>query len=121
MARRHVRPERLAQLIVKCPRCAAWSRVLDTRTADDGYTLHRRHECANLHRFRSVQVLSTVYCSAKQRNTRAIVAAKRRADLAARNAAIRRDLAAGRRGVDIAAELGVSKSLVSLVARGLTL
>ena len=103
---------------MKCPRCAAWSRVLATRTADDGYTTHRRHECANGHRFTSVQVLQPVYCSAKQRNAAFIATAKRRASIEARNRAIRRDLAAGRPGKDIAHDHKVSPSLVSLVARG---
>lgn len=36
---------------MKCPKCGAWSRVLDTRGAQ------RRRECANLHRFSTVEVL----------------------------------------------------------------
>jgi transcriptional regulator NrdR family protein len=103
---------------MKCPRCAAWSRVLATRTADEGYTIHRRHECANAHRFSSVQVLETVRGSIKQRNVAAIATAQRRAAIHSRNARIRRDLAAGRQGKDIAREHGVSPSLVSLIARG---
>lgn len=103
---------------MKCPRCAAWSRVLATREQHEGYTTQRRHECANGHRFTSVQVLQPVYCSAKQRNAAFIATAKRRAAIEARNREIRRDLAAGIEGKTIAARLGLSPSLVSLVARG---
>lgn len=38
---------------MKCPECGAWSSVLETR--DRGSFTHRRHECANLHRFNSEQ------------------------------------------------------------------
>lgn len=103
---------------MKCPRCAAWSRVLDTREQHEGYTTKRRHECANGHRFISMQVLGPVYGSAKQRNATFITTAKRRAELEARNRKIRAELAAGVPGMVIAMQWGVSESLVSLVARG---
>jgi transcriptional regulator NrdR family protein len=40
---------------MKCPHpnCGAWARVLSTRESGDG--VRRRHECANLHRFSSVE------------------------------------------------------------------
>lgn len=38
---------------MKCPECGAWTRVLDTRETPDG--TRRRHECANLHRFTTVE------------------------------------------------------------------
>lgn len=50
-----------------CPTCAAWSTVLETRQRDGGFTIWRRHRCANDHTFESRQVHEPVYCSAKQR------------------------------------------------------
>lgn len=37
---------------MKCPHCAAWSSVLDTRGKS------RRRECANGHRFRTVETVT---------------------------------------------------------------
>lgn len=39
---------------MKCPRCGAWTEVLETRARKDG-TKHRRYECANEHRFSTVE------------------------------------------------------------------
>lgn len=39
---------------MKCPRCGAWTSVLETRTRADG-SKRRRYECANLHRFTTVE------------------------------------------------------------------
>lgn len=39
---------------MKCPRCGAWTDVLETRTRKDG-TKHRRYECANEHRFTTIE------------------------------------------------------------------
>lgn len=36
------------------PRCGVWSQVLETRTQRDG-SIKRTHECANGHRFGSIQ------------------------------------------------------------------
>lgn len=37
-----------------CPQCNAWTRTLETRDKFDG-TIHRRYECANLHRFNTME------------------------------------------------------------------
>jgi transcriptional regulator NrdR family protein len=37
-----------------CPTCNAWTRTLETRDKFDG-TIHRRYECANLHRFNTTE------------------------------------------------------------------
>lgn len=39
---------------MKCPVCGAWVMVKETRTAKDN-TRRRRYECANLHRFTTVE------------------------------------------------------------------
>ncbi|CAB4136578.1 hypothetical protein UFOVP312_20 [uncultured Caudovirales phage] len=39
---------------MKCPRCNAWSEVLETRIKEDN-TKRRRYECANLHRFTTIE------------------------------------------------------------------
>ena len=39
---------------MKCPQCNAWSVVKDTRKRSDN-TTYRRYECANLHRFSTIE------------------------------------------------------------------
>lgn len=39
---------------MKCPHCTQWSEVLETRTRPDG-SKRRRYECANEHRFTTVE------------------------------------------------------------------
>ena len=39
---------------MNCPRCGAWSSVLETRKTQDGHK-RRRYECANLHRFSTLE------------------------------------------------------------------
>jgi transcriptional regulator NrdR family protein len=39
---------------MKCPQCDAWTEVRETRQRTDG-TKRRRYECANLHRFTTVE------------------------------------------------------------------
>ena len=41
---------------MKGPECGAWTRVLETRVRPSGET-RRRYECANEHRFTSVEVI----------------------------------------------------------------
>lgn len=41
---------------MKCPRCGTWSTVLDTRPGEH-LTTRRRRECANGHRFTTLEVL----------------------------------------------------------------
>lgn len=40
---------------MKCPTCGAWSLVIDTRTKKEG--MRRRRECAEGHRFASLEVV----------------------------------------------------------------
>lgn len=39
---------------MKCPQCGAWTSVLETRRRLDN-TKRRAYECANLHRFATVE------------------------------------------------------------------
>jgi transcriptional regulator NrdR family protein len=39
---------------VKCPECSAWADVKESRARSDN-TQRRRYECANLHRFNTVE------------------------------------------------------------------
>lgn len=39
---------------MKCPQCDAWTEVRETRQRGDG-TRRRRYECANLHRFTTIE------------------------------------------------------------------
>ena len=44
---------------MKCPQCNAWTTVLETRTRQDN-TKRRTIECANLHKFHTVERVETV-------------------------------------------------------------
>ena len=41
---------------MNCQRCGAWANVLETRVRSDNIT-RRRYECANLHRFTTLEYL----------------------------------------------------------------
>ena len=47
-----------------CPECGAWGTVKETRTKADG-SKRRRYECANLHRFTT---LETIVPNVKSKN-----------------------------------------------------
>jgi transcriptional regulator NrdR family protein len=51
---------------MNCPKCGAWSRVLATREKDNGHLSSRKRECANLHRFSTVEIHEVVFEEAKQ-------------------------------------------------------
>ncbi len=40
---------------MKCPSCGAWTAVLETRQTIDN-TTRRRYECANEHRFTTIEL-----------------------------------------------------------------
>lgn len=42
---------------MNCPRCGAWTEVLETRTKQDN-TKRRRYQCANLHRFTTIELIN---------------------------------------------------------------
>lgn len=73
---------------MKCPVCGAWSEVLNTRAAPN-HTIKRRRQCANEHRFTTVEALETAID--KRSAQSAAAAAKLRAQLWARDRAIRAD------------------------------
>ena len=51
---------------MKCPRCGAWSNVAETRPAEH-QTTRRRRECANGHRFTTVEIQAAAYGTVKSR------------------------------------------------------
>lgn len=40
---------------MSCPHCGAWTQVKETRTNKTDNVVMRRYECANLHRFKTVE------------------------------------------------------------------
>ena len=99
---------------MKCPTCAAWSDVRDTRPADKGHRTNRRRLCANGHVFRTTELHAPVFCSAKQRQRNFLVTAAARAALWCARAEMRKRRAAGESLGSIAADFGVSRSAVWL-------
>lgn len=104
---------------MKCPRCAAWTTVLATRQEGD-YILKRTRRCANECKpFVTREILANVHGQMRRRLGDAHRTAERRALLYKRNKWIADALAKGTlTGRQIAAEVGVSESLVSLIKRG---
>lgn len=42
---------------IKCPKCGAWTIVLESRPDEQDNIIYRHRECGNLHRFHSKEVL----------------------------------------------------------------
>lgn len=99
---------------MNCPQCGVWSEVLATRTHDGGHRVVRSHRCANLHRFKSVQVHQPVYCSAKPRQRNYLASVAARVKTHRRRVETHRLKASGVPQTEIAARQGISTSLVSL-------
>lgn len=91
---------------MKCPRCGAWSNVLDTRDGDH-LTLRRRRQCGNGHRFTTLEVLPTAL------NRRDLAATARAAATAAarwaRDLLIRKDK---RSATDVARDHQITEARV---------
>lgn len=56
---------------MKCPVCKTYTEVLETRQRGDGVT-RRRYECANTHRFTSLEVVIEDKKTLKDKHDRAI-------------------------------------------------
>lgn len=98
---------------MKCPTCGVWSIVLDTRNGPHE-SMRRRRECANGHRFATLEVLPTViHQDAREATSRAV--GKRR-ELWQRDHRIRADQ---RMHKIIAVEHGLTRSQVTRIKRGI--
>lgn len=98
---------------MKCPVCGAWSNVLATRTGPDEW-LRRRRECANGHRFGTLEVLPTVvHKGTAAATTRAM---SKRRELWKRDEAIRSD---NRLQREIAADYGLTRHQVGKIKQGI--
>lgn len=91
---------------MKCPICGAWSEVLDTRQGV------RRRECANHHRYSTIEVLRTY--NAKREAERNATKVKTGLTTWARNQRIRAD---PRTSPAIAKEYGLAESTVRQIKR----
>ena len=50
--------------MIDCPVCGAWANVLETRHSSVKNTIRRRYECANEHRFSTVEEIDARATSA---------------------------------------------------------
>jgi len=104
---------------MKCPICAANSRVLETRTAASGYVLRRRRVCDNEHAFATHEVddsLSKTVVKFAMRAAR-IEALRARAERWRRNARIVQRAARGEKHSTIASDCGLADNMVSHVVK----
>lgn len=53
---------------MKCPECKAWALVLQTRTRKTDGAVTRRYECANLHRFSTLERVVVLKNNVEKRN-----------------------------------------------------
>lgn len=102
---------------MKCWHCAAWTEVLETRQVDDGYTLRRRRQCANGHRFDTFEVLPPIYRRDPPTVRQTKVAAQVRAVIYRRDLGWARLARLGATHAEIAAGAGVSRQTVTKALR----
>ena len=91
---------------MRCPICDSWTSVLETREGEH-CTTKRRRECANGHRFGSVEVTTSMYSHARPAMQHSITAILRRIARWKRDEAIVRD---PRSGPALALALGLEVS-----------
>lgn len=96
---------------MKCPQCGAWSSVLDTREAPLD-TTKRRRECANGHKFTTVEVLSIAV--SKHYLQSAARSSKSRRARWARDKAIQADTRSQR---EIAKTYGIHQTRITAIKR----
>lgn len=97
---------------MNCPECGAWSNVLDTRNGPNE-TVKRRRECANGHRFFTLEVLpAAIHQDSAKASARAIGRNRKRWQ---RDQAIRAD---GRMHALIAIDHGLTRSQIVRIKRG---
>lgn len=99
---------------MKCDRCGADSRVLETREGQ-GFSTKRRREClCCANRFTTVEVHEAVYCSAKPRAAQYFQTVKKRVALYHRDIQLAERLHEGVHA--LAAEFGITRKAVYLAA-----
>jgi transcriptional regulator NrdR family protein len=60
---------------MKCPECGAWTVVKETR-ADENNSRRRRIECANLHRFTTLETVIATKTRIRQKQKAAEISGK---------------------------------------------
>lgn len=60
---------------MKCPECGAWTVVKETR-ADQNNTRRRRIECANMHRFTTLETVIATKTRIRQKQKTAEISGK---------------------------------------------
>lgn len=91
---------------MNCPTCSAYSRVLHTRDGDT-VAIKRRRECANGHRFTTVEAVPRAFC--KRDMAQAQATSKARADRWKRDQAI---AASGMTATELAAKYRITEARV---------
>lgn len=101
---------------MKCAHCHAEARVLGTRTPEE-HLIVRTHQCEAGHKFRTVQVLESVYKAQRKvldgARKRVSSGTARRRAVSEKRETIRKMLAKGLSQAEIARQTGYSQSAVS--------
>jgi transcriptional regulator NrdR family protein len=107
---------------MKCTRCLAPSRVLDTRTSSDGLFVTRRHECFNNHRFLTHQMPESVVKDIGRTRfadmmARLLRGATKRAESYARERKAAKLLRTGQSSEAIGRQIGITGSAVRAIRK----
>lgn len=102
---------------MKCPTCGTWSEVLETRAHADHVT-RRQRECANGHRFVTMEVTKGAYSHARVSLERRAAAPGRRIALHKRDQQIKSMLIMGFSVADTAVKYQLSQAHVRRIRRG---
>lgn len=99
-----------------CPQCGATSHVLSTREGPNLTTVRRRQcDAIPTHRFNSIEIHASVYCSAKQRASVFAQTTRQRIAMVQRDRKIAAELHQGWHV--LAARYGLTKTAVYLAAK----
>lgn len=101
---------------MKCHRCGQDTEVLETRKADDGYTLRRMRSCPSGHRFPTYEAAAPVYRKHSIYVAKVIGAIKVRVDRWQRDLRVA-EMAARMSQQTVANRLGIPKATVGKIVR----
>ena len=101
-----------------CTQCGHATRVVETRAEFDGLVNRRRRECqACSHRFSTLEIDDALGATIRKHLGPHAKAVRKRQDLNRRDSEIANRLRAGEKHAALAAEYGLSDSMVSTIAR----
>lgn len=101
---------------MKCTTCGTLrTKVLSTRSWLEGAMLKRRRECANGHRFTTIEVIETK--AVEKYSAATAKGVNKRGDIYNRHTAVIAQVRSGKKLADVAAALNIAESTVSWILK----